>query len=82
LRNLPLGWQLLQVRKLYNTSLILVGKMWADLVEWARSTMCIEGSELAGDVYFESPRCVNTIEEAVALRRENRAAWLASQQAK
>ena len=37
LLELSLAWQLLQVRKLYNTPLILVGKMWADLVEWARS---------------------------------------------
>ena len=56
--------------------------MWADLVEWARQSMLIEGSELASDVDFEIPRCVNTIEETIALIRENRAAWLASQQAK
>lgn len=31
---------------------------------------------------FEIPRCVNTIEETVALIRENRAAWLAAHQAK
>ena len=38
LLELSLAWQLLQVRHLYNTPLILVGKMWADLVEWgARS---------------------------------------------
>jgi hypothetical protein len=40
----------------YNPPLILVGKMWADLVEWARSAMLIEGSELASDVDFEIPR--------------------------
>src|SRR3954471_7703270 len=33
LLELSLAWQLLQVRKLYNTPLILVGKMWAELVE-------------------------------------------------
>jgi predicted Rossmann-fold nucleotide-binding protein len=60
LLELSLAWQLLQVRKLYNTPLILVGKMWADLVEWARSAMLIEGSELASDVDFEIPRWVNT----------------------
>jgi len=30
-------WQLLQVRKLYNTPLILAGPMWADLVEWGKT---------------------------------------------
>jgi uncharacterized protein (TIGR00730 family) len=80
LLELSLCWQLLQVRHLYNTPLILVGKMWADLVEWARHSMLIEGSELASDVDFEIPVCVNTIEETVALIRESRDAWLASQQ--
>jgi len=31
--------QPLQVRKLYATPLILVGKMWAELVEWGRRSM-------------------------------------------
>ena len=35
LLEMSLVWQLLQVRKLYNTPLILVGKMWPELVEWA-----------------------------------------------
>ena len=39
LLELSLAWQLLQVRKLYNTPLILVGKMWAELVEWGRRSM-------------------------------------------
>ena len=63
LLELSLVWQLLQVRKLYNTPLILVGKMWAELVEWARRTMLQEGSELASEVDFTIPHCVNTIEE-------------------
>ncbi len=82
LLELSLAWQLLQVRQLYNTPLILVGKMWADLVQWARNAMLIEGSELASAVDFKIPHCVNTIEETAALIRENRAAWLATQQAK
>src|SRR5881398_170172 len=34
---LMMVWQLLQVRHLHDTPLILVGRMWADLVEWART---------------------------------------------
>jgi uncharacterized protein (TIGR00730 family) len=79
LLELSLAWQLLQVRRLYNTPLILVGKMWAELVEWARQTMLIKESELASEIDFTIPHCVGTIEETVALIRENRAAWLASQ---
>lgn len=82
LLELALAWQLLQVRHLYNTPLILVGKMWAGLVDWARQSMLIEGSELASAVDFQIPHCVDTIEEAIALVRENRSAWLAAQQTK
>jgi uncharacterized protein (TIGR00730 family) len=77
-----LAWQLLQVRKLYNTPLVVVGNMWTELVEWARRNMLKEGSELASEVDFIIPHCVSTIEETVALIRENRAAWLAAQSAK
>src|SRR6187399_790238 len=74
LLELSLCWQLLQVRHLYNVPLIVVGKMWADLVEWARHAMLVEGNELASEEDFQIPRCVNTIEEALALIRENRTA--------
>ncbi len=80
LLELSLVWQLLQVRKLYNTPFILVGKMWAELVEWARKSMLIEGNELASEVDFKIPHCVDTIEQTLAVIRENRTAWLAAQQ--
>ena len=82
LLEMSLAWQLLQVRKLYNTPLILVGKMWAELVDWSRRSMLRKGNELASEIDFTIPHCVNTIDECVALVRENRAAWLASQTAK
>lgn len=79
LLELSLAWQLLQVRKLHKTPLILVGDMWADLVEWARKSMLKEGSELASPEDFEMPRCVKTIEEAIAIVRANRDEWLMAQ---
>jgi uncharacterized protein (TIGR00730 family) len=82
LLELSLAWQLLQVRHLYNTPLILVGKMWAELIEWARKSMLVEGSELASTADFKIPHCVDSIEGAIALIRENRTAWLATQQVK
>ncbi|OAI57419.1 lysine decarboxylase [Verrucomicrobiaceae bacterium SCGC AG-212-N21] len=82
LLEMTLVWQLLQVHKIYNTPLILVGKMWPELVEWGRRSMLVEGSELASEVDFTIPRCVNTIEEALAIVRENRTAWLSSQQSR
>lgn len=82
LLELSLVWQLLQVRHLYNTPLIVVGKMWEELVEWGRRNMLQGGSQLASEIDFEIPHCVNTIDEALTLIRENRAAWLASQKTK
>ena len=79
LLELSLAWQLLQVRKLYNTPLILVGKMWPDLVEWCRRFMLQEGSELASEPDFTIPSCVDTIEDAVRLIQKSRTAWLTSQ---
>jgi len=79
---MSLAWQLLQVRKLYNTPLIVVGKMWAELIEWGRRSMLRKGNELASDIDFTIPHCVDTIAECVALVRENRTAWLASQNVK
>lgn len=82
LLELSLAWQLLQVRKLYQTPLIFIGKMWADLVEWGRRSMLVGGSELASAIDFDIPHCVNSIEEATTIIRENRANWLAAQQPK
>src|SRR5258705_3231482 len=82
LLELSLAWQLLQVSKLYNAPLILVGKMWADLVEWSRRSMLRKGIELASEIDFTIPHCVNTINETVALIRGNRAAWFAAQKLK
>ena len=82
LLELSLAWQLLQDRKLYNTPLILVGKMWTELVDWGRRSMLRRGNELASEIDFTIPHCVDTIDECVALIRENRTAWLAAQRAK
>jgi predicted Rossmann-fold nucleotide-binding protein len=79
LLELSIAWQLLQVQKMYNTPLILVGKMWAGLIQWARETMLSEGSELASPLDFTIPRCVDTIEQTVTIIRESRDAWLAEQ---
>lgn len=81
LLEMALVWQLLQVRRLYNTPLILVGTMWAELVEWGRRSMLPEGRQLASPVDFTIPHCVNSIEETVALIRANREEWLRAQPA-
>ncbi|HVM96505.1 MAG TPA: LOG family protein [Candidatus Acidoferrales bacterium] len=81
LLELSLVWQLLQVQQLYNTPLILVGKMWSELVDWGRRSMLREGLELASPVDFTIPHCVDDIEAAIALIRDNREQWLKAQAA-
>jgi predicted Rossmann-fold nucleotide-binding protein len=68
-------WQLLQVRKLYGTPLILVGKMWSDLIAWARLHMVEREPQFADALDMTIPRCVESIDEAIALIREHHAAW-------
>jgi uncharacterized protein (TIGR00730 family) len=69
-------WQLLQVRHVHETPLILVGKMWADLVDWARTHLLTSQPPLANPEDMTIPRCVNTADEAIALIREHHARWL------
>ena len=69
-------WQLLQVRHLQDTPLILVGKMWPGLIEWARSTMLSLDPPLANVEDMDIPRCAANADEAIALIRECHAAWL------
>ena len=68
-------WQLLQVKKLYDTPLILVGPMWADAVEWATSHMTTHEPPLADRVDMTIPRCVANIDEALALVRDRYQQW-------
>lgn len=72
-------WQLLQVRHVRDTPLILVGKMWADLVHWTRTHLLMSQPPLANPEDITIPSCVNTADEAIALIRENHARWLREQ---
>jgi predicted Rossmann-fold nucleotide-binding protein len=69
-------WQLLQVRHLQNTPLILVGKMWPGLLEWTRSSMLSVDPPLANPEDMAIPRCVANADEAIALIREHHQVWL------
>jgi uncharacterized protein (TIGR00730 family) len=72
-------WQLLQVKHLDDTPLILVGKMWPGLIDWARSSMLSVDPPLAGSEDFAIPRLVATSDEAIALLREHHSDWLEEQ---
>jgi hypothetical protein len=72
-------WQLLQVGHVRrDTPLILVGRMWPGLVEWARTSMLSTDPPLAGAADMAIPRCVASADEAIALIREHHARWKAS----
>ena len=72
-------WQLLQVRHLHDTPLVLVGKMWADLVGWAGTHLLSSQPPLANPEDLMIPRCVSTADEAIALLREHHDRWLLAQ---
>jgi hypothetical protein len=69
-------WQLLQVRKLYGTPLIMIGRMWPPFVQWAREHMLATEPRLADPVDVEIPRCVAGVDEAVAIIREYHRQWM------
>jgi uncharacterized protein (TIGR00730 family) len=69
-------WQLLQVKHLQETPLILVGRLWPGLIEWARQSMLSLDPPLASAEDLSIPRCVASADEAIGLLREHHAAWL------
>ena len=73
---LMLIWQLLQVKHVRDTPLILVGNMWSELVDWARKNLLKPELSLANPEDMTIPRCVNTADEAIALIREHHGKWL------
>lgn len=68
-------WQLLQVGHVRDCPLILVGKMWPGLVEWARAQMSSYDPPLASARDFDIPICVPTADEAIEVLRQRREDW-------
>jgi len=68
-------WQLLQVRHLRDTPLILVGRMWPGLVEWARTVMLSYDPPLANAEDFVIPQCVPAADDAIRVIGEHQARW-------
>ncbi|MBZ0189056.1 MAG: LOG family protein [Candidatus Obscuribacterales bacterium] len=77
LLELSMVWQLLQVRRLYDTPLILVGDMWKKLVEWSNESMLRPELEMASTVDISIPTCVSSSSEALELIQAHRLRWLA-----
>jgi uncharacterized protein (TIGR00730 family) len=73
-------WQLLQVRHVRDVPLVLVGRMWTGLVEWARVSMLDPRLALVNADDLNIPQCVETADEAIALIRDQHIRWQALQQ--
>jgi uncharacterized protein (TIGR00730 family) len=71
-------WQLLQVHHVDDVPLILVGKMWHGLVEWAKTSMLDPRLALANPEDLQIPRCLDTAEEAIAVVRDLHRQWQAT----
>jgi uncharacterized protein (TIGR00730 family) len=69
-------WQLLQVRHLHDTPLILVGRMWDGLMQWARTSLRDPQLPLVDVEDLSIPRCLASADEAIALLREHHTRWL------
>ena len=68
-------WQLLQVRHLEQTPLILVGKLWPGLVEWVRDSMLSFETPLINPEDVDIPVCVKDADEAIGIIRRHREEW-------
>ena len=75
LLEMMLIWQLLQVRHLEDTPLVLVGEMWPGLVAWARNEMLASDPPLAAPADFDIPRCVPDADAAIDVIRGHYERW-------
>jgi uncharacterized protein (TIGR00730 family) len=72
-------WQLLQVRKLHDTPLILAGKMYQELVAWCRTHMLRPEAPLASPEDMALPRCVDDGPSILRNIREHHESWQKAQ---
>ncbi len=72
---LAMIWQLIQVKHVQDTPLILVGKMWEGLLDWAKQQLLRPDLMLANPADLEIPCCVQSADGAIALLREHHSRW-------
>jgi len=68
-------WQLLQVRHITDVPLILVGKMWTGLIDWASTSMLDPRLNLANAADLKIPLCLETADEAIAVVSDLQRKW-------
>jgi uncharacterized protein (TIGR00730 family) len=72
-------WQLLQVRHLHDTPLILAGHFWDGLLEWARAVMLRPDAPLVSPDDLKIPQILPDGPSIVRAVREHHATWKARQ---
>jgi uncharacterized protein (TIGR00730 family) len=77
---LMMVWQLLQVKHVHDAPLVLVGNMWAKLVDWAKTHLLNPQLALASPEDMAIPQCVNTADDAIAVLRNHHAKWVQANQ--
>ena len=70
-------WQLLQVRHLRDTPLILAGHFWDGLIDWAKAAMLRPDAPLVSPDDLNIPRILPDGPAIVAAIREHHAQWAA-----
>jgi uncharacterized protein (TIGR00730 family) len=72
-------WQLLQVRHLHDTPLILAGHFWDGLLDWATTAMLRPDAQLASPEDMKIPQIVPDGPSIVRVIREHHTRWKARQ---
>jgi len=72
-------WQLLQVRHLHDTPLILAGRFWDGLLEWAKTEMLRPDVSLVSPQDLQIPQVLADGPSIVQAIREHHARWKARQ---
>jgi uncharacterized protein (TIGR00730 family) len=73
-------WQLLQVRHLHDTPLILAGRFWDGLLDWANSAMLRPDAPLVSPADLKIPQILADGPSIVRAIREHHARWKARQE--
>ena len=68
-------WQLLQVRHLYDTPLILAGRFWDGLIDWVRAAMLNPDAPLVCPEDLTIPQILTDGPSIVRAVREHHAQW-------
>ena len=68
-------WQLLQVRHLHDTPLILAGHFWDGLLDWAKTVMLRPDAPLISPVDLKIPLVLPDAASIVQAIREHHAQW-------